>query len=356
MKPFCEEIEEVKCGVIEASYKKRRRKFPWLPNYQASKFRKRTLERKQECLSKTIETSLFSKIPVDLLKTVLMYLTDDELFNFRKLNSVFYEVYFCQSPKTVPQCNGYGRPTCQVSRASDGAAVKKKISFNYTRAISLARKGRRFPQARHIVAVFGLQENRNPALWMSCLNETHFPQLRRLILCPPRKQALGNNQPPSPQLHPQILYLELREAYPQYIAHSLKVYPNLKVLKARVQIWGSSIDWEIISDNKYSVFFSLKEIVIEIRGWQRYQNWGVFNSVRFPNLERLTIHELDLHSMRVSYPALFEIYEEILRQEINILEKQKFKLDFQILGDHNQCNFFAFSMQTPVSFRTETLV
>lgn len=339
MKRFCQKFEgEKKCAILEVATKHRKRKFPWLLKYQATKLRKIALKRKQECPSETPKSSLFSKIPYDLIKNMLIYLTDDELFYYRGISSVFYEVYFCQNPEGVPLCNGYGRATRGGFPVSLSVDIEKRASFNYARALSLALRGRRFPRARHIVAVFGLK--RNPVLWMDCLDKIHFPQLSRLILYPPRKYGLGNSLPPSPPWHPHVMYLELREAYPQYIAHSLKMYPNLQTLKARVQTWDTSIDWGIINDAEYPVFFPLKEIVIEIRGWRRYQNWGSFNSVTFPNLERFTIHELDLYTMRKSYPAASEIYEEILRKGINILGEQKFKLDFEVLKNHNHCKFF----------------
>jgi len=325
--------DEVNCEGQEMTINLRKQKFPWLFCGQAPGFRKPTILKEQPDPTRTHDPSMFSKIPFDVINKVLHYLSDDELFDSRMVNSIFYKCYFDQSPGDVPICDGCGRDKPGMIPTSLTDWMEKQFSFNYTRALTLAEKGRKFPQARLIVAIFAHRVNRISQ--MEYLDEIHFPQLTRLILYPPL--SFRKFYPP---VHPHVMYVELREAYAEYIAHSLQVYPNLKILKARLQMYVSAVDWEIINETADAVFPALTEIVIEIRGWRKYTNWGVFNSVTFPNLEKCTIREIDFCTMRESRPAAVESYERTLRQGMNVLGKQQFKLDVEVLKDYNRSKFF----------------
>jgi len=327
--------DEFKCENQEMTINMRKQKFPWLFRWQAPGCRKPTLSKEQLDPLRAFDSSIFSRMPFDVINKVLHYLTDDELFESRKVSSIFYNAYFNQSPRDVPICDGYGRVTPGVIPTSLTEWMEKQYSFNYNRALSLAARGRKFPHARLIVAVFAHRVNR--VSQMEFLDSVHFPQLTRLVFYPPLSTAFQKYYPPA---HQHVTHVELREAYAEYIAHSLHVYPNLKVLKARLQMYVTSVDWKIINKTADLVFPALTEIVIEIRGWRKYTNWDSFNSDTFPNLKKCTIRELDFCTMRESHPTAVESYERTLRQGIGVLEKQTFELDFEVLKDYDRSKFF----------------
>jgi len=125
--------------------------------------------------------------PEAIVKYILKFLNDDDLFRLRETSLMFYEAFYSQEVSTVE------------------GTLETSCPFNATRAIKLAWKGRVFTRLQALHTTFN--EDRNPVVFsslssddLSVINPRFFPKLRSLRLGQTRDGVSLRGLPPHPCL------------------------------------------------------------------------------------------------------------------------------------------------------------
>jgi len=164
--------------LAKVQYDLRRKKFPWLRTHSLEEQHKETK---------------FTNLPADLALKILSCLSEDDLFLFRGLNSVFYEAFYSQA----------------------------YVSANIMRCIWLANKGRVFPNLLKFSGKnYWLEED------FRVVDSFHFPSVEALSLltCSDENihvgklQSLGNLRYLSFDLrHPEDLKFLTEDKFPALV-------------------------------------------------------------------------------------------------------------------------------------------
>jgi len=184
----CEpEIADKKKPVVASGQKKQR--FPWLnpPN--------------------------FWNIPDDLLRKLTEYLQDDELFEARLVNTIFYGGFYEQH-----------------------VVSEESRDFNFRRALKLAQMGRVFKNLEY----FNLKRGENDSLTVANLNPLHFPGLNFLDVSWGDYEN-GDNYSESEDIpsNPNIRKVRITDSGAHWLTGER--FPNIEEL-----IWAKDEDCEFV--------------------------------------------------------------------------------------------------------------
>jgi len=181
------EIADMKRSVAAKGQKKQR--FPWLnpPN--------------------------FWNIPDDLLRKLTEYLQDDELFEARLVNTIFYGGFYEQQ-----------------------VISEESRDFNFRRALKLAQMGRVFKNLEY----FSLKRGENDSLTVANLNPLHFPGLNFLDVSWGDYEN-GDNYSESEDIpsNPNIRKVRITDSGAHWLTDDR--FPNIEEL-----IWAKDEDCEFV--------------------------------------------------------------------------------------------------------------
>jgi len=194
----------------------------------------------------------------EIMKYILNFLNDDDLFRLRETSLIFYEAFYCQEVLPVKGSLYTSRP------------------FNATRAIKLALKDRVFTKLQALHTAFN--EDRHPEIYttlssddLSVINSKYFPKLRSLRLGQTREGVSLRGLPP----HNGLLYLT-GPSYEQddYMYITDDKFPKLKRLDLFYNFTA-----------KFTRLSCLEELGVDCE----LIAWKEINRSNFPKLLRLRV-------------------------------------------------------------------
>jgi len=160
-------------------------------------------------------------IPTCLIRKISLYLSDDDLFKLRTVNSMFYGAFYNQTVRRIPMANP--------------RLWKQSRRFNSVRAMKLALMGRKFKNIYSIVVPYSKRRTRskpNKRLPspkdLSVLIPLYFPKLEGIYLANLRLDTYIRHLPGHPGI--KTLYVPV---YSQndFLFLNEEKFPQLRVLE-----------------------------------------------------------------------------------------------------------------------------
>jgi len=167
-----------------------------------------------------LEKKKFS-IPTCLIRKISLYLSDDDLFKLRTVNSMFYGAFYNQTVRRIPMSNP--------------RLWKQSRRFNSVRAMKLALMGRKFKNICSIVVPYSKRRTRskpNKRLPspkdLSVLIPLHFPKLEGIYLANLQLDTDIRHLPGHPGI--KTLYVPVYSQI-DFLFLNEEKFPQLKVLE-----------------------------------------------------------------------------------------------------------------------------
>jgi len=167
-----------------------------------------------------LEKKTFS-IPICLIRNITLYLSDDDLFKLRSVNSMFYGAFYNQTVRRIPM--------------SSPRLWKQSRRFNSVRAMKLALMGRKFENIYSLVVPYSKRRTRskpNKRLPspkdLSALIPLYFPKLKGIYLANLQLDTYIKHLPGHPGI--KTLYVPVYSQNDFLFINEQK-YPQLRILE-----------------------------------------------------------------------------------------------------------------------------